>query len=69
MFKGGKYFVFRHVKLEMPSEHLLLDDPAVYSKNLKFRRKVWPRGIKSRSVSLQILLERSIAEQKKRPKV
>lgn len=37
MFKGGKYFVFRHVKSEMPSEHLRVDDPAGYLKNLKFR--------------------------------
>lgn len=37
---GKKHFAFRH-KFEMPSEDPRADDPAVYLKNLKFKRKVW----------------------------
>lgn len=59
MFKGEKYFAFRHVKIEMPNECTRVDNPATYLKNLKFRRKVWARVIESRAVSLQMLFEMS----------
>lgn len=52
MFKGKKYFAFRHVKIEMPNERTIVDNPAAYLKNLKFRRKVWAKVIKSSAVSL-----------------
>lgn len=44
--KGKKHFAFRNVRFKMPREHPRADDPAVYLKNLKFRRKVWARSRK-----------------------